>query len=67
MPQIQPLMPRVMDVFQTYLRELRPTDLDGSAGLHRLKEEFDASVNAAVALNHVTGRAVEGNRRPVIL
>ena len=27
--QIQPIMPRVMDAFQTYLRELRPTDLDG--------------------------------------
>src|SRR5262249_6383134 len=39
-PQIQPLMPRVMDAFQTYLRELRPTDLDGSAGLYRLKEEL---------------------------
>ncbi|MBI3436526.1 MAG: flagellar basal body-associated FliL family protein, partial [Proteobacteria bacterium] len=30
---IQPVMPRVLDAFQTYLRELRPTDLDGSAGL----------------------------------
>src|SRR4029078_6636487 len=34
-PQIQPLMPRVMDAFQTYLRELRPTDLDGSHGPFR--------------------------------
>jgi len=53
-PQIQPLMPRVMDAFQTYLRELRPTDLDGSAGLYRLKEELTRRVNAAVAPNHVT-------------
>jgi Flagellar basal body-associated protein len=30
--QITPVMPRVTDAFQTYLRELRPTDLDGSAG-----------------------------------
>jgi len=52
--QIQPLMPRVMDAFQTYLRELRPTDLDGSAGLYRLKEELTRRVNAAVAPNHVT-------------
>src|SRR5262245_1592060 len=29
-PKIQPLMPRVMDAYQPYLRELRPTDLDGS-------------------------------------
>ncbi|HEX5507400.1 MAG TPA: flagellar basal body-associated protein FliL [Pseudolabrys sp.] len=52
--QIQPLMPRVMDAFQTYLRELRPTDLDGSAGLYRLKEELTRRVNAAVAPNHIT-------------
>ena len=52
--EIQPLMPRVMDAFQTYLRELRPTDLDGSAGLYRLKEELTRRVNAAVAPNHIT-------------
>jgi flagellar FliL protein len=53
-PQIQPLMPRVLDAFQTYLRELRPTDLDGSAGLYRLKEELTRRVNAAVAPNRIT-------------
>lgn len=47
--QIQPLMPRLMDAFQTYLRELRPSDLDGSAGLYRLKEELTRRVNAAIA------------------
>jgi flagellar FliL protein len=46
--QIQPLMPRVMDTFQTYLRELRPSDLEGSAGLYRLKEELTRRVNAAI-------------------
>jgi flagellar FliL protein len=51
--QIQPVMPRVMDAFQTYLRELRPTDLDGSAGLYRLKEELTRRVNAAIAPNRV--------------
>jgi flagellar FliL protein len=53
-PKIQPLMPRVMDAFQTYLRELRPTDLDGSAGLYRLKEELTRRVNVAVAPNKIT-------------
>jgi flagellar FliL protein len=53
-PKIQPLMPRVMDAFQTYLRELRPTDLDGSAGLYRLREELTRRVNLAVAPSHVT-------------
>ena len=52
--KIQPLMPRVMDAFQTYLRELRPTDLDGSAGLYRLKEELTRRVNASVSPNHIT-------------
>jgi flagellar FliL protein len=51
--QIQPIMPRIMDTFQTYLRELRPTDLDGSAGLYRLKEELTRRVNAAIAPNHI--------------
>jgi flagellar FliL protein len=52
--RIKPLMPRVMDAFQTYLRELRPTDLDGSAGLYRLKEELTRRVNAVLAPNHIT-------------
>ncbi len=51
--QIEPLMPRVMDMFQTYLRELRPSDLDGSAGLYRLKEELTRRVNAAIAPDRI--------------
>ena len=51
--QITPVMPRLMDTFQTYLRELRPTDLDGSAGLYRLKEELTRRVNAAIAPSKV--------------
>ena len=46
---IKPSMPRVTDIFQTYLRELRPSDLNGSAGLFRLKEELTKRVSAAVA------------------
>jgi flagellar FliL protein len=51
--QIQPVMPRILDTFQTYLRELRPTDLDGSAGLYRLKEELTRRVDAAIAPNKI--------------
>lgn len=51
--QVQPVMPRVMDSFQTYLRELRPTDLEGSAGLYRLKEELTRRVNNAISPNRV--------------
>jgi len=46
--QIQPIMPRVLDAFQTYLRELRPMDLEGSAGLYRLKEELTRRINVAI-------------------
>ena len=47
--EVKPNMPRVTDIFQAYLRELRPADLNGSAGLFRLKEELTRRVNNAVA------------------
>ena len=50
---IKPTLPRVTDIFQTYLRELRPVDLNGSAGMFRLKEELTRRVNVAVAPNAV--------------
>jgi flagellar protein FliL len=50
---IKPTMPRVTDIFQTYLRELRPNDLNGSAGLFRLKEELTRRVNAAISPGEV--------------
>lgn len=50
---IVPSMPRVTDIFQTYLRELRPVDLNGSAGMFRLKEELTRRVNLAVAPQQV--------------
>lgn len=40
-------MPRVVDQFQTYLRELRPDDLRGSTGLYRMKIELLNRVRAA--------------------
>ncbi|MGN6515924.1 MAG: flagellar basal body-associated FliL family protein [Rhizomicrobium sp.] len=46
---IQPLMPRVVDQFQGYLRELRVDDLKGSAGVMRLKEELLRRINVATA------------------
>ena len=48
MSQLETLMPRVVDNFQTYLRELRIEDLEGSEGIYRLKEELLLRVNAAV-------------------
>ena len=46
--RIEPLMPRVLDAFQVYLRELRTTDIEGSAGMFRLKEELQRRINVAV-------------------
>lgn len=45
---IAPKIARVMDAFQVYLRELRRTDLEGSAGIYRLKEELRRRVNLAI-------------------
>ena len=41
------VMPRVVDQFQTFLRELRVDDLNGSAGLYRMKIELLNRVRAA--------------------
>ena len=46
---IKALMPRVVDQFQGYLRELRLDDLKGSAGVVRLKEELLRRINASAA------------------
>lgn len=47
-------MPRIIDNFQVYLRELRVEDLRGSAGIYRLREELLFRVNAAVRPARVT-------------
>ncbi len=46
---IQALVPRIIDQFQGYLRELRADDLKGSAGILRVKEELLRRVNVAAA------------------
>lgn len=48
-PKIEEVMPRIIDAFQVYLRELRIEDLKGSAGMYRLREELLTRVSAAVA------------------
>ena len=52
--QIQPNIPRMVDIFQTYLREVRPNDLSGSAGMFRLKEELTRRVNSTIAPHQVS-------------
>jgi flagellar FliL protein len=43
--KLQAAMPRLLDLFQTYLREMRPEELRGSVGTHRLREELIARAN----------------------
>lgn len=47
-PTVRAALPRLMDMFQTYLREMRPEELRGSAGMYRLREELLARANVAV-------------------
>lgn len=47
--RVQAVMPRIIDNFQVYLRELRLEDLRGSGGVYRLREELLRRVNAATA------------------
>lgn len=51
--KVDMLLPRVIDNFQTYLRELKPDELTGSAGLFRLKEELLLRVNIAIQPLHI--------------
>jgi len=50
---VQAAIPRVLDLFQTYLREMRPEELRGTAGTYRLREELVARTNIAVHPAHV--------------
>lgn len=45
--KLQALMPRIVDSFQVYLRELRVEDLRGSAGMYRLREDMLRRINEA--------------------
>lgn len=45
---VEATKPRILDTFNTYLRELRPSDVQGSAGIYRLREELMTRLNATV-------------------
>jgi flagellar FliL protein len=47
--RVERVLPRVIDQFQTYLRELHAADLEGSAAVYRLREELLFRVNQAIA------------------
>ena len=51
--ELEKSLPRIVDRFQVYLRELRTEDISGSAGVYRLKEELLIRVNMAIAPHEV--------------
>jgi flagellar FliL protein len=55
MKEIQPRMAKVVDAFQVYLRELRKSDLEGSEGVYRLKEELRRRINVAIFPAQIEG------------
>ncbi len=55
MRDIQPRMAKVIDAFQVYLRELRKSDLEGSEGIYRLKEELRRRINVAIFPAQIDG------------
>jgi flagellar FliL protein len=52
-------MPRLQDVFQTFLRELRPEDLSGSEGTLQLRAELQRRVDLVIAPSKVNGVLIE--------
>lgn len=46
---IESHQPRIVDSVNTYLRELRASDLSGSAGLQRLREELIKRINQYIS------------------
>ncbi len=56
---VEPQMPRILDQFQSLLRELRVDDLTGSAGAYRLRLELLRRVNLAIAPHEVDAVLIE--------
>ncbi len=57
--QLEPNMPRLQDMFQTFLRELRPEDLQGSQGSYQLRMEIQRRVNMVIAPSKVNAVLIE--------
>ena len=57
--ELDPNMPRLQDMFQSFLRELRPEDLAGSAGSFQLRAEILRRVNLIAAPGKVDAVLIE--------
>jgi flagellar FliL protein len=56
---IQPALPRIQDMFQGFLRELRPEDLQGSQGTFQLRREVLRRINLVIAPARVNSVLIE--------
>jgi flagellar protein FliL len=56
---IEPMLPRVMDQYNGFLRELRMEDVAGSAGYSRLQMELLKRVNLAIAPAQIDAVLIE--------
>jgi len=56
---LDPNMPRLEDMFQTFLRELRPEDLAGSQGSYQLRMEILRRVNLVLAPSKANAVLIE--------
>ena len=56
---LEPNMPRLQDMFQTFLRELRPEDLSGSQGSYQLRMEILRRVNLVIAPSKASAVLIE--------
>ena len=56
---IEPNRPRLQDMFQTFLRELRPEDLAGSQGSYELRMEILRRVNLVIAPAKINSVLIE--------
>lgn len=56
---IGPAMPRLQDMLQAFLRELRPEDLQGSQGTFQLRTEILRRVNLVIAPARVNAVLIE--------
>ena len=56
---LSPEMPRLNDMFQSFLRELRPDDLAGSQGSYQLRQEIQRRVNLVIAPTKVNAVLIQ--------
>jgi flagellar FliL protein len=56
---LEPNLPRLQDMFQTFLRELRPEDLSGSQGSYQLRMEILRRVNLVIAPSKANAVLIE--------